>query len=238
MNLHFEVLVAHREFFLDGLIVTAFVAVLAMLLSFGVGLVAALARLSKVRVLSAATVAYIEIFRNTPFLVQLFFFYYGLPQLGIYIDPITTGILALGISAGAVNAEVIRSGLEAVDLGIVEASRSLGLNRLQTYRFVIIPVALRVAFRPLSSNFINLVLTTSVLLSITVNELMSNATTVAATTFRPFEVYLAILLLYAALTFALSGALHLIDAVFISKTMRVRAPRPTRLDGSLPSVEA
>lgn len=237
MTLHFEVLFAHRDFFFEGLAVTAFVATLAMLLSFFIGLLAALSRLSKNRVLSTVTVTYIEVFRNTPFLVQLFFFYYGLPQLGIFIDPVTTGIVALGISAGAVNAEVIRSGLEAVDVGLVEASKALGLSRLQTYRFVIVPVALQVAFQPLSSNFINLVLTTSVLLSITVNELMGNATTVAATTFRPFEVYLAILLLYAALTFALSGILHLVDAVLISKKFQVRTRNPTLLDGSLPSAK-
>lgn len=226
MTLHFEVLLANREVFLQGLAMSAFVTVWSLLLGFALGLLAALARLSKRRALSLITVAYIEVFRNTPFLVQLFFFYYGLPQLKIYIDPVTTGILALGLSGGAVNAEVIRSGLEAVDKGMVEAARSLGLGRIQTYRFVIIPIALRVAFRPLSSNFINLVLTTSVLLSITVNELMNNAMTVAATTFRPFEVYLAILLLYAALTFTLSGLLHLIDALFISKTLRLRGRRP------------
>lgn len=237
MTLHFDVLFDHRQVFLDGLAMSAFVTVWSLLLSFAIGLVAALARLSSNRILSGATVSYIEIFRNTPFLVQLFFFYYGLPQLGIYIDPVTTGIVALGLSNGAVNAEVIRSGLEAVDKGVVEAARSLGLKRFQTYRFVIIPIALRVAFRPLSSNFINLVLTTSVLLSITVNELMNNAMTVAATTFRPFEVYLAILVLYAALTFTLSGLLHLVDAMFISKTLRLRSRGARPSVGPLPTVD-
>jgi ABC-type amino acid transport system permease subunit len=154
--------------------------------------------------------AYIDVFRNTPFLVQLFFFYFGLPEIGIEIDPILTGILALSLSTATHNAEVLRAGIEAVDRGVVEAAHALALSGYQTFRFVILPIALRNALRPMGSVFVNMVLTTSVLSTITVNDLMGNAMTVSAETFRPFEVYLALLLLYCALTFSLSAALNLV----------------------------
>ena len=169
------------------------------------------------KLLSKIAIAYVEFFRNTPFLVQLFFFYFGLPELGIITEPITTAIIALGVNSAANNSEVIRAGIISINKGLVEAAESLGLTKFQVVRLVIIPNALRVTFRPLGSNFINLILTTSVAVSITANELMSNAMTLSSNSFRPFEIYLSILVLYCILTFSLSGIIHFVDKKFISK---------------------
>jgi His/Glu/Gln/Arg/opine family amino acid ABC transporter permease subunit len=203
---------------LDGLKTTVFVAILAIVFSLLLGLALASARRSPVRVVRWLAVAYLDDFRNTPFVVQLCFFYFGLPEIGIYVDAVTTGIIALSLAAATSTAEVIRAGIESVDRGVIEAARAYGLSRLQQYRYVILPIAFRFAIRPLGSVFVNLVLTTSVLSTITVNDLMSRAETVASDTFRPFEVYLVVLVLFWLVTFAVSGAVNLASYFWLRRS--------------------
>ena len=217
MTFHFEVIFKNLDFLLNGLKITFLISIFSLVIGFFLGLVIAFMRISKSKLLSKIAIAYVEFFRNTPFLVQLFFFYFGLPELGIITEPITTAIIALGVNSAANNSEVIRAGIISINKGLVEAAESLGLTKFQVVRLVIIPNALRVTFRPLGSNFINLILTTSVAVSITANELMSNAMTLSSNSFRPFEIYLSILVLYCILTFSLSGIIHFVDKKFISK---------------------
>ena len=113
---------------------------------------------------------------------------------------------------------MIRAGIESVDRGVIEAARAYGLSAVQQYRHVILPIAFRFAIRPLGSVFVNLVLTTSVLSTITVNDLMSRAETVASDTFRPFEVYLVVLVLYWLATFAVSMVVNLISTLWIRRS--------------------
>jgi polar amino acid transport system permease protein len=201
-----------------GLKITVLVALAAIVLSLIVGLGLAFARRSTARPIRWLAVAYIDVFRNTPFIVQLFFFYFGLPEIGIRIDAITTGIVALTLATATNTAEVIRAGIESVDRGVIEAARAYGLSRVQQYRHVILPIAFRFAIRPLGSVFVNLVLTTSVLSTITVNDLMSNAETVASETFRPFEVYLVVLVLYWFATFAVSAVVNLVSTLWLRRS--------------------
>ena len=217
MTFHFEVIFKNLDFLLNGLKITFLISIFSLFIGFFLGMVIAFMRISKSKLLSKIAIAYVEFFRNTPFLVQLFFFYFGLPELGIITEPITTAIIALGVNSAANNSEVIRAGIISINKGLVEAAESLGLTKFQVVRLVIIPNALRVTFRPLGSNFINLILTTSVAVSITANELMSNAMTLSSNSFRPFEIYLSILVLYCILTFSLSGIIHFVDKKFISK---------------------
>ena len=218
MTLLFVPVFARFATLVDGFKVTAFVALAAIIFSMIVGLGLAFARRSPAWPVRWLAVAYIDIFRNTPFVVQLFFFYFGLPELGIYIDAITTGIVALSLAAATSTAEVIRAGIESVDRGVIEAARGYGLSRFQQYRYVILPIAFRFAIRPLGSVFVNLVLTTSVLSTITVNDLMSRAETVASDTFRPFEVYLVVLVFYWLGTFAVSAAVNLVSALWLRRS--------------------
>ena len=218
MTLLFVPVFARFATLIDGFKVTAFVALAAIFFSMVVGLGLALARRSQARPVRWLAVAYIDVFRNTPFIVQLFFFYFGLPVLGIYIDALTTGIVALSLAAATSTAEVIRAGIESVDRGVIESARAYGLSAVQQYRYVILPIAFRFAIRPLGSVFVNLVLTTSVLSTITVNDLMSRAETVASDTFRPFEVYLVVLVLYWLATFAVSMAVNLVSTLWIRRS--------------------
>ena len=210
---------------LDGLSVTVVVAVLAIVLSLVAGLGLAFARRSAVTPVRWLAVAYIDVFRNTPFVVQLFFFYYGLPEIGIFIDALTTGVIALSLAAATSTAEVIRAGMDSVDRGVIEAAHAYGLSRWQQYRYVIMPIAFRFAIRPLGSVFVNLVLTTSVLSTITINDLMSNAENLASETFRPFETYLVVLVLYWLATFAVSAIVNLTSALWLRRSAQRVAVR-------------
>jgi His/Glu/Gln/Arg/opine family amino acid ABC transporter permease subunit len=220
MELQFGAIARYLPYLLEGLGITVLVSVATCVLSFALGLAVAMVRVSRLRWLRWVGGAYIDVFRNTPFLVQLFFFYFGLPEIGILIGPIETGIIALSLSTAASNAEVIRAGMETVDRGIVEAARSFALTTAQLYRYVVLPIALRVSWRPLGSVFINMVLTTSVLSTITVNDLMGNANTVSSTTFRPFEVYLTVLVLYCLVTFTLSALVNSVQALWLEPRRR------------------
>ena len=134
-----------------------------------------------------------------------------MPEIGIYIDAFTTGVIALSIAGGAFSSDVIRSGILAIDTGILEAAEVSGLSRSVIFRKIVMPIALRTSIRPLGSVFINLVLTSSILSTITLNELTGSAKIVASDTFRPFEVYAVLLIVYASLTYLVSlaiGALH------------------------------
>lgn len=196
---------------LHGARLTLIISAGALVLGFILGIIVALMRQSKSKALRFIGSAWVEFLRNTPFLVQLFFLYFGLPELGIHTDPIVTSILALGINSSAPNCEVIRSGLLAVKKGYYECSYALGYNSFQTFRYIVLPVSLRLAFKPLTSNFINLVLTSSVVFSITVNDLMGSSKTVAARTARPFEVFIFIMLAYCVFTFIISFLAKAID---------------------------
>ncbi|OJX49321.1 amino acid ABC transporter permease [Devosia sp. 66-22] len=217
MRIDFSPVLSRLDYLLEGLAVTVLVAVAAIFLSFALGLLLAICRISRTRGLRIFASVYIDVFRNTPFIVQLFFLYYGLPEIGIPTDPMPTGILALSLACAAGNAEIIRAGIETVSKGIVDAGRSFGMSGYQIYRYLILPNALRIAWRPLGNAFVNLVLTTSVLSTITVNDLAGNAANVSAETFKPFEVYLTVLVTYCAVTFTVSGIVNSIYALLFSR---------------------
>jgi His/Glu/Gln/Arg/opine family amino acid ABC transporter permease subunit len=182
-----------------------------------VALPVAFMRNSRSRLLRFPSSVYVEIFRNTPLLAQLFFFFYGLPELGIDTNAIVVSIIAIGLNTGAYNSEVIRAGLLSVDKGLIEASYALGMSPLQSTVYVVLPNAFRVVFKPLSSTFINMVLGTSTAASVTANELMNSAIVLAGNVFRPFEIYSTIFVGYCLLTFALSFIAKFVDYHLISK---------------------
>ncbi len=210
-RLNFRVLAQYQDMFLDGALVTLQVCVGALIIGFFLGMLLAVMKQSKSKALRAIAFVWVDVLRNTPFLIQLFFFYYGLPQIGIYVDPLVVGIIGLGINSSAPNCEVIRSGLLAVKTGYYEASTALGYTKFQTFRYVVMPIALRIAFKPLTSNFVNLVLTSSVCYGITLMEILGVAKTVSARSNRPFEIYVILLLSYCAFTYLISFIAKAID---------------------------
>lgn len=201
----------YEGYLIRGFRTTLIITVFCLIFGFLIGLFVALCRRSKIKALRAFGFIWVDFLRNTPFLVQLFFFYYGLPQLGIKTSPIVVAIIALSINSSAVNCEAIRAGLMAVKKGYVEAALALGYSFPQTLRYVVIPISLRIAFKPLVNNFVNLVLTSSTVFSITVMELMGAGKVINGRIDRPFEIYLLLLLLYCVITFTISNICKLID---------------------------
>ncbi len=193
-----------------GAVMTAEVCGLAIVGSVVLGALVAIGRTSQVKALRWLALAYVDVFRNVPFLVQLFFFYYGLPEIGIYLDSFSTGVVALSIAAGAYASDAIRSGILAIDQGVLEAAEVSGLPRRVIFTRIVLPIAFRTSIRPLGSVLVNMILTSSVLSTISLNELTGTARIVASDTFRPFEVYVVLLVGYAALTWAVSVAVNLL----------------------------
>ena len=168
----------------------------------------AAARRSRHRPLRQATAAYVELIRNTPFLVQLFFIFFGLPGLGLRLDNIAAAILAMTLNMAAYGIEVVRAGLDAVPKGQWEGAAALGLGRTRVFVSVVLPQALRVIFPALSSQIIIIMLESAVVSQIAVRDLTYEADVLQARTFRAFETYLVVTLVYLGLATLLRRAMQ------------------------------
>ncbi|GHF52194.1 cystine transport system permease protein [Deinococcus metalli] len=182
-------------------------ALAAMLLGLPLGFLVALARLSRFSLLRGVSSVFVSFIRGTPLLVQIFVIYYGLPSLGITLNPVAGGTIALTLNAAAYLSETIRAAILSIPRGQREAATSLGLSPSQTMRLIILPQAARVALPSLSNTLIGLVKDTSLVSVITVVELLRSAQLVIARTFEPFGPYLAAALIY----WAISSALELVQ---------------------------
>lgn len=147
---------------------------------------------------------YIEIFRGTPLLIQLFFIYYGLPSIGICMSSYTAAILGLSLNSAAYMSEIVRSGLISVDKGQNEASFVLGYNKIQTLIYIIYPQAVRVAIPPLMNSFSTLLKDSSLVSVLAITELTRSAQLIYTRTYRAFEIYLAIGFIYFVMTYTVS----------------------------------
>lgn len=191
---------------LQGCLGTIGLALAGMGLALAIGVGGVLARRSRSRLLRALTIAFVEIVRNTPFLVQIFFLFFALPTLGLKLNPTITAILALGLNGGAYAIEIIRGGVQSIPRGQSEAGFALGLHRSQVFRLVVLRPALRAIWPALSSQFVMLTLTSSICSSVSAYELTSVAQRIESDTFRSFEIYFTITLLYLAISwFVMSG---------------------------------
>lgn len=212
-----EIILEYPDMFLGGLWLTIQVAFWGLIGSVLLGIVIALMRIAPIAPLRWIGVAYVEFFRNTPLLVQLFFFFFGLPFLGVRIsqDVFVTifyeAIMAMAFYHGAYMAEVIRGGLLGVDRGQIEAARSLGLSYVQMLRFVQVPQAVRAVIPPLGNIGIALVKNTSLAATIGLAELLHNTEVVDARTFRTAEAYTAAAMLYLALTIPLGIGVNFLE---------------------------
>jgi His/Glu/Gln/Arg/opine family amino acid ABC transporter permease subunit len=190
---------------------TIFISAVAMFFALVLGMV--MAALSQVpgRLIPGLVRAYVEVFRNTPLLIQIFIVYFGLPQFGLRFSPFLSGISALVLYTSAYNTEVFRAGLEAVPRGQHEAALSTGLSGLQTMRHVIVPQALRISFPALGNNLVSLVKNSSLVSVIGMVDLMFVANDISFNNFRTFEIYGATAILYVVLVLALTRALSLTE---------------------------
>lgn len=190
--------------FVEASEVVLALSVCAIVVSWVCGLVAALGNASSIRWLRYLSDLYIWFIRGTPTLIQIFIVYFGLPQFGIRPSPFVAGVLALGFNGGAYVAEIIRSGLSAIPRGQTESAEALGMSGSLLMRRIILPQVFRIILPPLTNEAITMLKNTSLLSAITVIELTLYSQTIIATTFRPFEFYIATAFIYLAMTTAIS----------------------------------
>lgn len=167
----------------------------------------AAARRSRRRPVRMTVAAYVEAIRNTPFLVQLFFIYFGLPSLGLRLGNLSAAILAMTLNMTAYGIEVVRAGLDAVPRGQWEGGAALGLSRTRVFLSVVLPQALRVIFPALTSQIIIIMLESAVVSQIAVQDLTYQADVLQARTFRAFETYLVVTLIYLGLATTIRRAM-------------------------------
>jgi L-cystine transport system permease protein len=188
-----------------GLVFTVPLTLASFLFGLTIALGAALVRLFGARWSVAIVRFYIWLFRGSPLLVQLFVIFYGLPNVGIVLDPLTAAIIGFSLNVGAYNAEVIRGVIESIPRGQWEAAFSMNMTRAQALRRVIMPQAARVALPALSNSFIALVKDTSLAAVLTVPEIFEAAQRIAAVTYEPLILYTEAALIYLVLSSVLSG---------------------------------
>jgi polar amino acid transport system permease protein len=203
----FSFLWAYRGLILTGLGVTIAYTIATILLGLLVGLVTGLLRLSRNPVITAPLVAYVEIFRCTPLLVQIIWFYYALPVvLGIDIPAHVAAILVLSLYTGAFYAEIIRGGVNSIERGQWDAARAIGMRRRQVMRHVILPQAVKRMIPPFMNQSIIQLKNTSLVSTIAVADLLYEATIITAATYRPLEVYTMVAVIYFLVLFPLTLA--------------------------------
>lgn len=181
---------------IPGVKVTIPLTLISFALSLVLGLILALAQLSKVKIFKKFSQFYVWVFRGTPLIVQLFIIFFGLPNIGIMIDAFPAAVLGFGLNLAAYNAEVFRASIGAVPIGQTEAAKSLGMSYSQTLQKIILPQAFSIAFPSLFNNLISLLKDTSLAASITVVELFTVTQQIAARTYEPFALYIEAALIY------------------------------------------
>jgi polar amino acid transport system substrate-binding protein len=197
---------------LKGAGVTILVSTVSMALAVALGLALCLARLHGPAPLRAAATAYVEVYRGTPLLVQLYILYYGLPNVGLALSPLTAAFLGLGMNYAAYEAELYRAGVEAVPAGQTEAALSLGMDRGLAFRHVVLPQALRVALPGMTNDFVALFKDSSLVSVIAMVELTKTYSILAATTTRFLELGVVAALLYFGMSYPLSRVARRLEA--------------------------
>lgn len=187
----------------DGLIITLQTSVMSTIAAIIIGLVTGLARISSYPVLRWISIGYIELIRGTPLLVQIFIFYFFIGSV-LGLSRFMAGTAALAIFAGAYVAEIVRAGIQSINRGQTEAARSLGMNYLETMRYVVLPQAFRRIMPPLAGQFISLIKDSSLLSAIALTDLAKAGREVVTVSFAAFEVWFTVALMYLVLTFSLS----------------------------------
>lgn len=208
----FSYLQKYYGFFVDGTAITLLLSLFGVTFGVLVGVVFALMKLSKNRILKGFSTAYIEVVRGTPLLVQLYIVYYGLPRLiGMDFSDLTLGIIAISLNSAAYVAEIIRAGILSIDKGQMEAARSLGMSHRMAMTNIIIPQAIKNILPALGNEFIVLVKESAIVSIIGIHDLMYNTDTVRGNTFRPFSPLVVAAAIYFTITFILSKLLGLLE---------------------------
>lgn len=208
----FSFMYKYYGFFVDGTAITLLLSLFGVAFGALIGVLFALMKLSKNRLLKGFSSAYIEIIRGTPLLVQLYIVYYGIPRIiGIDFEDLTLGIIAISLNSAAYVAEIIRAGILSIDKGQMEAARSLGMTHRMAMTDIIIPQAFKNILPALGNEFIVLIKESAIVSIIGIHDLMYNTDTVRGNTFRPFTPLIVAAAIYFVITFTLSKLMGVLE---------------------------
>ena len=202
---NFRVILEYMPLYLQCFMATLWLSGLSLVGAIMVGTIACAMRLSQSRLISRISAFYIEIIRSTPLLAQLYFFYFGLPSMGLMLPEWVTGIIALTLNSGAYYAEIIRAGIQAIAYGQIEAGIASGLNYFQRMRYIILPQALGMTIRPMLGQAIVLVKDSSLLSLISIVELTRAGQLLTSDRFMPAEGFLTTAVFYLIIYYMLKG---------------------------------
>jgi polar amino acid transport system permease protein len=200
IKLDFSVILERWHSLLDGAVLTLELASTATVLGGLIGILGAMARRSHNPVLTRAAGIYVEAIRNTPLLVQIFLVYFGLASLGLKLSAVTVAALALTINVGAYTTEIIRAGFDSIHRSQIEAGEGLALSRAQVYWHIVLMPALERVYPALTSQFVLLMLASSVTSQISAEELTAVANYIQSDTYRAFETYIVVAMIYVVLS--------------------------------------
>jgi His/Glu/Gln/Arg/opine family amino acid ABC transporter permease subunit len=204
-NFNFRVILEYMPLYGQCFLATLWLSALSLLGAILVGIIACAMRLSQSRIMAGVASVYIESIRSTPLLVQLYFFYFGLPTLGVMLPEWVTGVVALTLNSGAYYAEIIRSGIQAIHTGQIEAGIASGLSYFQRMRYIILPQALGMTIRPMLGQAIVLVKDSSLLSLISIMELTRAGQMLTSDRFMPAEGFLTTAAFYLILYYMLKA---------------------------------
>ncbi|MDZ7842128.1 MAG: amino acid ABC transporter permease [Gammaproteobacteria bacterium] len=211
MGSFYEFALEHLPYILEGVPITLGLWVLAISMGAVFGLVLAWARLYGNRLVYAAATVYVEIFRGTPMLVQMFFIYLGLPEIGITFGPFTAAVIAIGLNTAAYQAEYFRGAIRSIPAGQMTAARAMGMSSLGGLRWIVLPQALRRVIPQWSNEAILELKYTSIAYAIGVSEITARAEKIGYETFNFFQVFLLLALVYLVLTGTVAQILYYLE---------------------------
>ncbi|MCL6638652.1 MAG: amino acid ABC transporter permease [Firmicutes bacterium] len=228
-----ELIVNSFPVILAGALSTLEITLIAVALGCIIGLFGGLARLSKTRIIKLLATCYVDFFRGTPLLVQIYMVYFGLPQLmgsfqsflmdqygmariweSTHIDPFIAAIISTSLNSGAYIAEIFRAGVQSIERGQMEAARSLGMTHVKAMRYVILPQAFKRVIPPLGNEFIAMLKDTSLLSVIGFEEMARKGQLIIAQTYKPFHIWLLVALIYLLMTFVISRFVDFLERRF------------------------
>ncbi|WP_462392911.1 amino acid ABC transporter permease [Mitsuokella multacida] len=205
MHFNFDLVVNSFPLLLVGAGVTIKITALSVALGVVIGLFVGIARISRIKLLRVLAAIYVDFFRGTPLLVQIFLVYFALPVItGQRVDPFVAAIGSCGINSGAYVAEIFRAGIQSIDKGQMEAGRSLGMTWVQTMRYIIVPQAFKRVIPPLGNEFIALLKDSSLVSVIGFEELTRRGQLIIAKTYGSLEIWLSVAAIYLAMTLTIS----------------------------------
>ncbi|MCI6085645.1 amino acid ABC transporter permease [Selenomonas sp.] len=205
MNFNFDLIATSFPLLLLGAGITIKITAMSVALGIVIGLFVGIARICRVRPLRWIAAVYVDFFRGTPLLVQIFLFYFAVPVItGQRIDPYVAAVGSCGINSGAYIAEIVRAGIQSIDDGQMEAGRSLGMTWTQTMRYIIVPQAMKRVIPPLGNEFIALLKDSSLVSVIGFEELTRRGQLIIAKTYASLEIWFSVAIIYLIMTLTIS----------------------------------